>query len=77
MVGSPKRKRKGSPKKKSHLLDRLIRSPGPPRRRKGSGALEKEKGVWGSLGEKDKHSFLHCFVLVNITMYLARRHVSP
>ena len=32
---------------------------------------ELEKWVWGSQGEKDKCSFLHCFVLVNITMYLA------
>jgi len=38
---------------------------------------ELEKWVWGSQGEKDKCSFLHCFVLVNITMYLARGHVSP
>jgi len=37
---------------------------------KGSRALE-EEGVRGSQGgEKDK-LFLHCFVLVNITMYLA------
>ena len=64
----------------SHWLSRVregggarIRSPGTPRRRKGSGALKKEKGVQGSQGgEKDKHFFfLHCFVLVNITMYLA------
>ena len=32
---------------------------------------EEEEGVWGSQGEKDKHSFLHCFLLVNITIYLA------
>ena len=38
---------------------------------------ELEKSVWGSQGEKDKCSFLHCFVLVNITVYLARGHVSP
>ena len=60
----------------SQFLGRLIRSPGFPRR-KGSGALEKEKGVWGSQGEKDKRSFLCCFVLVNITMHLAWGHVSP
>ena len=42
-------------------------------------AEKEEKGVWspqegerglGSLGEKDKGSFLHGFVLVNITIYL-------
>ena len=42
-----------------------------PEEKKGSEALEKEKCVWASQGEKDKCSFLHCFVLVNITMYLA------
>ena len=42
---------------RSQLLGRLIRSPGPPRRRWGPGALEKEKGVWGSQGEKNKHFF--------------------
>jgi len=31
----------------------LIRSPRALRRTKGFGALEKEKGVWGSQGEKD------------------------
>ena len=38
-----------------------------------------EKGVQGSQGgKKDKHFyFLHCFVLVSITMYLAQGHVSP
>ena len=40
---------------------------------------EERKGFWGSQGgEKDKHFFfLHCFVLVNITMYLAGGYVSP
>ena len=37
-------------------LGRLI-SPGSPRRRKGSRALKKRKGVWGSQGEKDKLFF--------------------
>ena len=50
---------------------RQVDKSGVPEEEKGSGALEKEKGVWGSQGEKDKCSFLHCFVLVNITMYLA------
>ena len=59
----------------SQFLDRLIRSPAFLRRRKGSGALDKEKGVWGSQGEKDKRSLLHYFVLFNITMYLARGYV--
>ena len=36
---------------------------------KKSKVLEEKKGVWGSQGEKDKLFFLHCFVLVNITMY--------
>ena len=49
----------------------FIRSLGSLRRREGSRALEKEKGVWGSQGGKDKRFFLHPFVLVNITMYLA------
>ena len=40
------------------FLGRLIRSPGSPRRRKGSGALKEEKGVWNSQGGgKDKHFF--------------------
>ena len=51
--------------------------PASLRRRKGSGALEKEKGIWESHGEKDKLLFLHCFVLFIITMYLARGHISP
>ena len=62
------------------LRGRLIRSLGSPRRRKGSRALEEEIGVWSSQGgEKDNFLFLflHCFVLVNITMYLAQGHVSP
>ena len=34
----------------------MIRSPGSPRGREGSGALKKEIGVWSSQGrEKDKH----------------------
>ena len=62
----------------SQFLGRLIRSPGSLRRRKGSRALKREKGVRVSQGrEKDKHFFLHCFVLVNITMYLAQGFVSP
>ena len=59
----------------SQFLGRLIRSHGFLRRRKGSGALKKEKGVWDSQGEKDK--LRHCFVFVNVTMYLARGRVSP
>ena len=49
----------------SQFLGRLIRSPGFPRKRKGSGAL-KEK----------RKNFFFLYVLVNITMYLAQRHVS-
>ena len=41
----------------SQFLGRLLRSPGSLRRRKGSGALKKKKGVWGSQGEKDKLFF--------------------
>ena len=48
----------------------MIRSPG-------GGGEEEGEEVWGSQGEKDKGSFLQCFVLVNITMYLARGHVFP
>ena len=44
---------------------------------KGSGALEKEIGVCGPRGEKDKHFFLHWFVLVNITRYRPGGPVSP
>ena len=44
----------------SHFLDRLARSPGSPRRKKGSGALEVEIGVWNSQeGEKDNFFFLY------------------
>ena len=35
----------------SQFLGRLIRSPGSLRRRKGSGALREEIGVWNSRGE--------------------------
>ena len=45
--------------------------------REGEVAVGEEVVVWGSQGEKDKCSFLHCFVLVNITMCLARGQVSP
>ena len=44
---------------------------------KKSGVPGEEKGVWNSQGEKDKCSFLHCFVLVNIIMYLSQGQVSP
>ena len=45
------------------ILGRLIRSPGPSRRKE-SRALEEEKGIWGSQGgEKDKLSSL-CFVSI-------------
>ena len=57
--------------RENQFLGRLIRSPGSLRRRKGSEALEKEKWIWGSHGEKNG------FVLVNKTMYLAPGHVSP
>ena len=40
------------------IPSRLIRSLGSPRRRKGSGSLEVEMGVWNSHGGgKDKHLF--------------------
>ena len=42
----------------SQFLGRLIRSPGSPRKRKRSRALEEEIGVWGSQGgEKDNIFF--------------------
>ena len=42
----------------SQFLSRLIRSLGSPRRKKGSGALEEEIGVWNSQGgAKDKQLF--------------------
>ena len=46
------------PQWESQLLGRLIRSLGSPRRKKGSGALEEEIGVWNSQGgAKDKQLF--------------------
>ena len=56
----------------SQFLGSLIRSPGSPRRRKLSEAPEEEKttNVWVFFFS------LHCFALVNITMYLAQGHVS-
>ena len=59
----------------SQFLDRLI-SPGSSRRRKGSGAPKEGSRV---LKEEKRTSvfFLHCFVLVNITMCLSQGHVSP
>ena len=45
------------------------RDPESLRRRKGSEAPKEEKGA--------NIFFLHCFSLVNITVYLARGHVSP
>ena len=41
----------------SQFLGRLIRSPGSLRRKKGSGALKEEIGVWNSQGGKDKIFF--------------------
>ena len=47
----------------SHFLGRLIRSPGSLRRRKWSGILKAEIGVWGSQGGgKDKHFFFSTFL---------------
>ena len=56
----------------------LVRSPAPSRR-KGSRALEKKKKEPGALEEEKRTNvfLLHCFVLVNITMYLAGGYVSP
>ena len=51
----------------SQFLGRLITSPRPPRRRKGSGALKEEIGVCNSQGGgKEKCLFppLHALVLV-------------
>ena len=67
----------------SQFLGRLISSESP-RRGKGSGPLEEERG--SEVLKENKHFvclfvclfvFLHCFVLVNITMYLAGGYVSP
>ena len=46
-----------------------------PRQFEKSRVPKEEKGVWGSQGEKGKFFFL--YVLVNVTMYLAQRHISP
>ena len=50
----------------SLFLGRLIRSPGSPRRRKGSGALQKEKGVWGIKGKRTNIFF---FTLLCLGQY--------
>ena len=56
----------------------IVRESIPRKVDKKSSVLEEEKGVGVSQGgEKDKHFFLYCFVLVNITMYLAQGFVSP
>ena len=41
----------------SQFLGRLIRSPGSPRRRKGSRALKVEIGVWNSQGGRKDELF--------------------
>ena len=48
-----------------------------PEEEKGVQSPQEGRSSLGLPGEKDKGSFLHCFVLVNITMYPARGHVSP
>ena len=49
----------------SQFLGRLIRSPGSPRRREESGALEEKIGISSSQGgKKDKFFFLHSLVSV-------------
>ena len=50
----------------SQFLGRLIRSPGSPRRRKGSGALEVEIGVWNSK-EEERTNLFCVHSLVNYT----------
>ena len=42
----------------SQFLGRLIRSPGSSRRRKGSGTLKEEIGVWGPQGGEKTNFFL-------------------
>ena len=59
----------------SHTHTRIFRESILQQVDKMSRVPQEEKGVWGSQGEKYKHSLIHCFVLVNITMYLAQ-HVS-
>ena len=46
----------------SQFLGRLIRNPGSPRRRKGSGVLKDEIVVWSSQG-REKHNFFFFFSL--------------
>ena len=70
---SPKRKVGGL---ESQFLGRLI-SLGSLRRRERYWALKEEIGVWSFLRRRKGHTFfffLHCFVLVNITMYLAQEY---
>ena len=62
-----------APWRETQFLDRLIRRPGSPRRRRGSGALE-EKRVWGSQGGRENFFFA---LFSHITKYLAQGHVSP
>ena len=58
----------------SQFLGRLLRSPGSPRRRKGSGALKVEIGVWNSQGRgKDKLLF---FVYIPSKLKLSHSVVS-
>ena len=54
---------------------RILRESVPRKVDKKSGVPQEEKRVWGSQGEKGK--FFLLYVLVNVTMYLAQRHISP
>ena len=58
---------------KIQFLGRLIRSPGSPKRRKGSGALKEEIGVWNSQGVGKDKLFFSTFLRKDyiVTMYPA------
>ena len=62
----------------SQFLHRLIRSPGSPRRRKGSGAFREKEVCNPQGGGKDKHLFffsLHSLVLVKNVFFFKREPV--
>ena len=59
------------PNWESQFLGRLIRSLGSLRRKKGSGALKEELGVWNSQEEKDKQlSFSSTFLSLSHIKHL-------
>ena len=58
-------------------LQLVLRESIPRKVDKKSRVLTGERGPRLSRKRKGQSSFLHCFVLGNITMYLVRGHISP